>query len=258
MDVSQYFRSLSTELNSLKDRVRYLIDDGHWQTDGEWKESVLRSILRRHLPKTVEVGSGFFVAPDAHSNQIDVLIYDNSKPVLFKESDLVFVATDAAQAVIEVKASIRSYALLEEVLIKLADQSEFIFERTPGNQFQTKPPFVGLFAYDWHGGHDPERVLDALRVAATQNGANPHTRIVNHVSLGDEWFFRYWQSSPDADRGANYCRWHAYELGDRSFGYFIHNVIDSISTQAVDMNPGLWFPREGKERHLASDRSLFG
>jgi len=64
VDVIKYFESLSTELSSLKDRVRYIIDDKHWLTDGEWKESVLRSILRRHLPSSVCVGSGFLVTPE--------------------------------------------------------------------------------------------------------------------------------------------------------------------------------------------------
>ena len=53
---SDYFISLSNELSSLKNRVRNFIQGEHWLTDGEWKESVLRSFLRRNLPKSVEIG----------------------------------------------------------------------------------------------------------------------------------------------------------------------------------------------------------
>lgn len=258
MDVTRYFESLSSELWALKDRVRYLIQGEHWLTDGEWKESVLRSTLRRHLPNSVEVASGFLVAPDDASRQIDVLVYDASKPVLFKDGDLVFLASDAARAIIEVKSRIHSGSHLSEVLQKLADKAEFLYEQTPGTEFEAQPPFVGLFAYEWDGGSD-ERVLDALYQAATAHGdRNPHTRIVNHVALGQTCFVRYWRTDPYRDRGANYCNWHSYELHNRAYGYFIHNVVDNVSTQAVDMNPTLWFPEGGKEVHRTATRPLFG
>jgi len=56
MLTSNYFESLATELDALKNRVRNFIQDRHWQTDGEWKESVLRAFLRRNLPKSVQIG----------------------------------------------------------------------------------------------------------------------------------------------------------------------------------------------------------
>src|SRR3954470_22056388 len=57
-----YFQSVHDELLSLKNRVREVTSDPHWLTDGEWKESVLRTILRRHLPSTVSVGRGLLLA----------------------------------------------------------------------------------------------------------------------------------------------------------------------------------------------------
>ena len=61
MNTTNYYKSLSAELESLKNRVRNFIHDSHWQTDGEWKESVLRSILLRNMPDTVKIGRGFIV-----------------------------------------------------------------------------------------------------------------------------------------------------------------------------------------------------
>jgi hypothetical protein len=83
MDIENYFKNLTTELESLKDRVRLYIGDAHWQSDGEWKESVIRTILKRHLPKNIGVGSGFIVNVEQTTTQIDILLYDNSKPILF-------------------------------------------------------------------------------------------------------------------------------------------------------------------------------
>jgi hypothetical protein len=91
MRTRDYFQSLAIEVEALKDRVRYLIEDQHWQTDGEWKESVIRQVLRRHLPQSVSVSRGFIVTASTASRQIDVLIVDSSKPVLFRDGDLVFV-----------------------------------------------------------------------------------------------------------------------------------------------------------------------
>src|SRR5512147_173447 len=103
MNVQSHFRSLADELWALKNRVRNFIDDAHWLTDGEWKESVLRNILRRHMPASVGVGRGFVITPNSCSSQVDILIYDTSKPTLYKDGELVFVTADSVKAVIEVK-----------------------------------------------------------------------------------------------------------------------------------------------------------
>src|SRR5579872_2090540 len=55
MSLNSYFESLNDEMMGLRDRVRNFIKGQHWLTDGEWKESVLRSILRRNLPSHLAV-----------------------------------------------------------------------------------------------------------------------------------------------------------------------------------------------------------
>src|SRR5207247_7542241 len=119
MRVEEYFRSLTVELEALKDRVRHLINDKHWQTDGEWKESVVRQVLRRHLPASTDVGRGFVVTAESASHQLDVLIRDVSKPVLFRDGDLAFVTPDAVVGVIEVKAR-ATPAIIARAAAKLA------------------------------------------------------------------------------------------------------------------------------------------
>src|SRR5260370_14052132 len=95
MDVTNYFQSLGQEVSSVKQGVRYLLADVHWQTDGEWKESVVRQVLRRHLPATAVVSRGFVVTAETATSQLDVLIHDGLKPVVFRDGDLVFVTPDA-------------------------------------------------------------------------------------------------------------------------------------------------------------------
>lgn len=192
MNLTRYFQSLTSECETLKDRVRHLVNDAHWPTDGEWKESVLRSMLRRTSPESVTIGRGFVVTQDACSTQIDVLIYDNSMPVLYRDGDLVFVTPSACRGIIEVKSNTSAKAI-RSAAIKLADNAEFV--RQHGLDFHI---FVGLFSYDFRGkNHGP--VLDALAEAAAGRDA----RIIDHVSLGTSKLVKYWPSNPnDTQRAA--------------------------------------------------------
>ena len=124
MDLVQYFQSLTYECEVLKDRVRHLIDNAHWPTDGEWKESVLRSMIRRSAPESVTVGRGFVVHQEGCSSQIDVLIYDNSMPILYKDGDLVFITPSACRGIVEVKSN-TTLPAFRKAAVKLADNAEF-------------------------------------------------------------------------------------------------------------------------------------
>src|SRR6266566_2474793 len=107
MDANAYFRSLTAEINALKDRIRNFIGNAHWLSDGLWKESVVKAILRRYLPGAVGIGSGFVVTDNGPTTQIDVLVYDLTKPVLFRDGEFVIITADAALGFIEVKTRIQ-------------------------------------------------------------------------------------------------------------------------------------------------------
>src|SRR4051812_43930803 len=62
-DLLKYQESLALELRASMDRVRHLIGEAHWLTDGEHKESVLRQVLRTRLPDSTAVGRGFVCYP---------------------------------------------------------------------------------------------------------------------------------------------------------------------------------------------------
>src|SRR5437016_5226748 len=104
MNLIEYHKSVADEIDAVRNRIRHLMNEPHWPTDGEMKESLLRHILRRHLPETFRVGRGFVLSQDRCSKQIDILVYDSSSPVIFKEGDLVFLSRDTVRAIIEVKS----------------------------------------------------------------------------------------------------------------------------------------------------------
>ncbi len=233
MQIEAYFRSLTQEVGALRDRVRHLLDIPHWQTDGEWKESVIRQVLRRHMPGSVSVGRGFVVTAAAASRQLDVLIVDASKPVLFRDGDLFFVTPDAVVGVIEVKSR-AAPGVLAEAAEKLAD--DMLLVRLHPNT----RAFAGFFAFE-DGGGGTTAYLDAVAQAA----ARWENRI-DYVCVGDSRFIRYWEFNPENEKRF-YQGWHSYDLPGLAPGYFVHNCIDSVSPESVFSNNEVWFPPGGKE-----------
>ena len=247
MDIKTHFRSVTAELDALKGRVRNFIQDAHWLTDGEWKESVLRSCLRRCLPATVEVGRGFVVGPNATSDQVDVLIYAADKPVLFRDGDLVFVTHDALIGMIEVKTAVTRTSFHKAVK-KLADNTVRIAP------YSRSHIIYGLFAYE-NKGVTPEYALRALQDAA---GGDAH-RVIDIVALGSDLFARWWRLDPIHEPGhgrREAKRWHTYHLAGMAPGYFIHNIVEFLNPESVEQNDGVWFPIDGKECFKNGEMSL--
>jgi len=241
MNPRQYFESLSLECEALKNRVRSFISNRDWLTDGEWKETVLRTMLRRNLPASMAVGRGFILTPDGASNQIDVLVFDREKPVPFKEGDLAFVTPDTAKVVIEVKTRISSRNL-DAAIRHLADNAELCRVHL-GRQI-----VFGLFAYE-NDSISSQRILETIAGASQGNDR----RIIDFAAVGADHFVRYWEMDPLDRSRVPYRRWHAYELPKLAPGYFVHNVIAAVAPHAVDANSFVWFPIEGKESSIAGE-----
>jgi hypothetical protein len=229
-------------MDALKDRVRFLIESQHWQTDGEWKESVVRQMLRRHLPASVTVGRGFVVSASQASHQIDVLIYDSSKPVLFRDGDLAFVTPDAVIGVIEVKSR-ATPTILRDAAVKLATDMGFV-RRHPNSE-----AFAGFLAFEEDGGSTP------AYLEAVSHSAETWDDRLDFASIGRCRFIRYWHLDPQDERHF-YEGWHSYALPDTAPGFFIHNVIDAVSPQSVFSNKEVWFPHGNKE--VFFDGSILG
>lgn len=236
MDVRRYFESLALEMASLKQRVRYLIDDAHWQTDGEWKESVVRHILRRHLPMTASVGRGFVVTGHSVSHQVDVLIYDATKPVLFRDGDLVFITPDAVFGIVEVKSRLTRTAF-KQALGKLSQDIEIV-RRHPNIR-----ALAAIFAFEDDGGNTAGYLQDLKDSCLNYN------QCVDLVAMGIDRFIRYWNLTPELPRRNN-SRWHGYRMNNLAPGYFIHNMIEAVSPDSVPHNNEVWFPDLSKEAHL--------
>jgi hypothetical protein len=125
-NLPRYLETWSDELCSRANRVRLLIGNAHWLSDGHHKESLLREFLRRHLPPTVSISRGFVRPPDESescSPEIDVLISDSHRHApFFDEGGLSIVAPSACLAHLEVKTLFEKSTLREALQSQLAVQ----------------------------------------------------------------------------------------------------------------------------------------
>ena len=233
MDVPAYLRSLGDEMLALRDRVRNLISAAHWQTDGEWKESVVRQMLRRSLPPTVQVSKGFVICDEVVSSQIDILVHRAESPVVYRDGDLVILTPDAVVAMLEVKTTVTKREFVGAVT-KLGSDIALV-RKSPNSR-----ALAGLISFDVTGSVSSKWMSEAAADLPHSNFA------LNIAALGNDKFIRYWPLTPESPTRQYNC-WHGYDVTSRSFGYFLHNVVEASNPESVRRNNSLWYPSGGKE-----------
>jgi hypothetical protein len=129
MDSQNFQKSITQELDVIKNRVRNLIGNTHWGEEGRFKEAVLKNVIQRFLPNSISIGTGFILKENESSNtnishQIDLIIYDNTKPVLFREGDFIITTETNVKGIIEVKSKI-NITNLRQVVNSFNDLNAF-------------------------------------------------------------------------------------------------------------------------------------
>jgi hypothetical protein len=242
MDVAKHFRSITSELESLKDRVRNFIADQHWLTDGEWKESVLRTLIAQRLPDTVRIGRGFVLTEHGPTTQCDIVLYRSDRPVLFRDADLVFLTPDSVLGVVEVKSR-ATKTVFESAISKLADIGQQLGRHS-------EHCCLALFAYET--ATEPREWYKEILPSRCGHSS----QVVDLVNIGCSSFVRWWKYSPFGG-DAHYEKWHSYALENMSAGYFIANLIDKVSEGTVALDQRFWYPERSKEYDLL-DHIPFG
>ena len=253
-DLEAYWKSVAGEFEATKDRIRYLIADAHWPTEGESKEVIFRKVLRSHISESSRVGRGFVCYPDGYgadtSTQIDVLVTDTNRPTLFREGDLAIVTPDAVKAIVEVKTS-REPAEVRAALVKLADDVERIRIASRSNAC-----WAGLFVYE--GTATILRHRELLNMLQEAAHALP-LRAINCVSWGPQLFSRYWERGVDVGSPIAGPVWHSYDLPELAPGYFLSNLVWAAGDDTQSHIQGLWYPIDGtKERKRKAYVGLTG
>ncbi len=234
--MESFHRSIANELESIKDRVRSLIGDSHWPTDGSFKEAILRTVLDRHIGNNALSGSGFVCTSDSNTKQIDILIIKRNFPILFENSGIFFVTPDCVNAIIEVKTQLNS-SNLDKAIKQVADNLYLIRQHNANC-------LGGLIAYNDGNNITPKKVLKALQRASE----GEPLRAINWVTIGKDSFFHFWPNGTDVYSPICGPVWHAYYLEGLATGYFISNIICETCSVSPEFQRSLWFPiPEGKE-----------
>lgn len=237
MNTIEFHKSTAKELIAIKDRVRNLVS--HWGEDGRHQEAVIKTMIQRFLPEKFKIGSGFIVRQTRErgshepSKQIDLIIYDTSYPILFKENDFVILTADSVLGIIEVKANATNQGL-KEVVKKANKNGKFIFDARVD---KTKPLFNGIFSYESRISN-VDTIANHIKNPWDELGENKQLYGVNHISLNQHWFYKFWEHEFEVQRNPHFL----YKITELSFSFFISNLMDWINGASVIENSNLWFP----------------
>lgn len=242
---NEFQQSITKEINTIKNRVRNLIGNANWGEEGRYKEAVLKNVIKKFIPSNLSVGTGFVLQGNELdynqaevSSQLDIIIYDNTYPVLFSEGDFIITTEANVRAIIEVKTKVVNTNGQSNSLRGVIEKFNLlsVFPRiscTNNNRI-----FKGLFSYDYTDDIENARVEEILRLS---NG------MINHISLGKDKFIRHWTSNvgltPPVECNSHF--YNIYQLNDLSFSYFISNLIHMVSTHSLNDRGWFSFPIPG-------------
>ena len=263
MSLIEYHKSIGRELEDLKNRFRHLLgEDFQRLSDGRHKESILKNVLSRHLPKGISAKNGFIKFDEySVSTEIDILLHLNDRPLLFQNDDLVITTPHSVVGGIEVKTTLRT-AEVGNILSKISDNIEDMNKQIKishweefNNNFDISKihdfrptPWFSLFAYD--SNVTDEKILDELERSAE----GKYERVIPCICLGPNKFLRFWShyKYDRQDLNKSFTGWRIYELTGLSFSYFISNMIWQDHTKTSESNP--WFALENKEIQMVCER----
>lgn len=240
-----YQKSIAAEFKAFEKRVRNLIDIAHWGEEGHFKEVVLMNYLKRVLPKHLSVGTDFVRNEDKITKQIDIIIYENTFPVLFSEGDFVITTSANVIGIIEVKSNIDPDDLCS-ILEKANKNAEIIVGQSDVNLFN------GIFSYNCKP--KPEKYVQKLNdydfssMVKKQHFNQLVSRklfsYVNHIALGDRYFIKLWSLGQNEENKERFLSEDSvdyesyYSLYDMKYGltfsYFLSNLQEFVIKAATN------------------------
>ncbi|MCK4667703.1 hypothetical protein KAU33_13185 [Candidatus Dependentiae bacterium] len=251
LNPEKFQESITKELNVVSNRVRNLIGDANWGDEGRYKEAVLKNVIRRFLPSNLSIGSGFIVRSRDSSNnisiskQIDIIIYENTIPVLFSEGDLIITTNENVKAIIEVKTKIYNNQF-EKILNTTIENAKFMEDFNK---------FNGVFSFE---PETEDLDLQINKIKEVLKILGEDGKYINHISIGPYIFIKYWKKDENMCNNYNshfgcygiYKFRNNNESKQLSFSYFISNLLYLLTNKRL--NKRLWylFPiKGGKEQY---------
>lgn len=154
---------------------------------GQFREGIVKRLLRPHLPQCFGIGSGEVFSEDGQSSkQIDVVLYDAIfSNALFKNEASSLFPCESIYGTIEIKSTLNADELRKAIdniksVKSLSRKASDMCDLSPisrlklGDGLGADPralnPYIGMiFAYD---GISPDRVVAKLNAHLESNGAD--------------------------------------------------------------------------------------
>ena len=240
-DRVSFLSSLAQELRSQSDRVRSLIGNRHWLSDGQHKESLLRDIIERHVPTGILVSHGFVVSP-SHRDRIS------------REQDILLLDSLVAMPILSQWGL--SIAIPSLLLGSIAVKSRFDFEKLKDaidclasvlgsfNKYEAEPtPFLGAFFFNEDRLSDAVRLKTANYLATmgtsfggvTADGLPPFPI----VSCQSGEFFRTYKPLPSESDSQTEVLAQAFDCGELSSAVFLAHILDYLALRRGRRNAPL-------------------
>ncbi|MDR3261331.1 MAG: hypothetical protein LBT78_05800 [Tannerella sp.] len=246
MNLSEYYIATANEILSSKDKVKNLVPD--WGEEEHYKEVFLKNSIRRFLPDTYAIGTGYVVRQAEHSGehpssrQIDLIIYDRATPVLFRDDDFVILTPDAVKGIIEVKTSMKKKII--PIVKKANEDGQFIFMGKSEENREQKF-FNGVFSYEGYDNLGLYSFKSAYLSSNMLADPNFNKYKVNHVCFNKDWFFKF--RGRDAE---NHSRPHSiYNITNRTIAFFISGLIEMLSDKSEGGDNSIYNTID-KKQHL--------
>jgi hypothetical protein len=242
-DLINYHKTINKEICLLKDKLKYLTK--HNLANGNYREIILLNALKKHLPIKYSVGTGFIVKQCENrgehetSTQVDLIVYDNSYPLLFREGDFAIITTDAVRAIIEVKTRF-SATSFRNAYSKANDMGAFVLKN---RDFESNPTpfFNGIFFFNNSEISGSENSIeDIIKDKHNNTPTNDKFELscVNHICLSDKVFYKYWHSNDDGSKNKLYL------LEDLAYSFFISNLLSYLEGHTMKDNTYIWYPHD--------------
>jgi len=180
------------------------------------------------LPQQISIGTGFIIKKnenpqnedDAYytSKQHDIILYDNTVPLIMKYGNFIITNPKNVHGVIEVKSNL-SPADFRDAFITLENSLLNLF-----SHFNQK--FFGIFSYDFRRDADHQYDIESNNIINTLL----HSRgVINHISLGENYFIRYWKRRQglilQPPIHVDHDFYNIYTINSLSYSYFISNIL---------------------------------
>lgn len=202
----------------------------HPGEDGRYVESLVRSCLRKFLPRDLEIGSGFILRPavktgtdgqerrgekDQVSTQLDILVFDGAHYPPFQRFDnAVIVPPEGVVGVISVKKTLRPTDVCAECENLLSAAGHCRTLDASGKP--RRGPFLALIGMDYpqrlSTDNMPDRIFSEIALAYTKKPKPFFDELVGFVGIITRG--SAFKARPTSAANAAKFVWHTYKKNE--------------------------------------------